>query len=65
MGPFAALERFFERLRTMGLNFTAHPFSDHHDFCAADLAYVGDAILATEKDAKPALEGDWMKEKKK
>jgi tetraacyldisaccharide 4'-kinase len=46
-----APERFFEQLRTLGLNFTAHAFPDHHDFCAADLDYAGDAILTTEKDA--------------
>lgn len=44
-------ERFFEQLRSMDLNFTAHFFPDHHDFCAADLDYAGDAILTTEKDA--------------
>ncbi|MCM2290100.1 MAG: tetraacyldisaccharide 4'-kinase [Sulfuritalea sp.] len=46
-----APERFFEQLRTMGLSFTAHSFPDHHDFCAADLDYAGNAILTTEKDA--------------
>ena len=46
-----APERFFEQLRTMGLNFIAHSFPDHHDFCPADLDYAGDAILTTEKDA--------------
>lgn len=46
-----APERFFEQLRTMGLSFTAHSFPDHHDFCAADLDYAGDALLTTEKDA--------------
>lgn len=46
-----APERFFEQLRSMSLSFTAHSFPDHHDFSAADLAYAGDAILTTEKDA--------------
>ena len=46
-----APQRFFEQLRTMGLNITAHAFPDHHDFCAADIDYAGDAILTTEKDA--------------
>jgi tetraacyldisaccharide 4'-kinase len=46
-----APERFFEQLRSMRLSFAAHSFPDHHDFSAADLDYVGDAILATEKDA--------------
>jgi tetraacyldisaccharide 4'-kinase len=46
-----APERFFEQLQAMGLNFTAHSFADHHDYRSADLAFGGDAILTTEKDA--------------
>ena len=46
-----APQRFFDRLRAMGLHFDEHPFADHHSFCAEDLAFDGDAILATEKDA--------------
>jgi len=46
-----APQRFFDRLTGMGLSFARHPFADHHDFCAEDLAFTGDAILTTEKDA--------------
>ena len=44
-------QRFFDQLSAMGLDFAAHPFADHHNFCADDLAFAGDAILTTEKDA--------------
>ena len=44
-------QRFFDHLTDMGLTFFRHPFADHHDFCAEDLIFAGDAILATEKDA--------------
>ncbi len=44
-------QRFFDHLRSLGLSFTAHAFPDHHDYAAADLNFVGDAILTTEKDA--------------
>ena len=47
----AAPQRFFDQLSGLGLSFAGHPFADHHDFCADDLAFGGDAILATEKDA--------------
>jgi tetraacyldisaccharide 4'-kinase len=43
--------RFFSHLAGMGLEFSPHPFADHHDFCPEDLALAGDAILTTEKDA--------------
>lgn len=46
-----APRRFFDRLDAMGLSCIEHPFADHHDFRAEELAFVGDAILATEKDA--------------
>lgn len=46
-----APQRFFDRLRELGLGFVEHPFADHHRYCAADLAFSGDAILTTEKDA--------------
>lgn len=46
-----APQRFFARLREMGLDFTGHSFADHHDFSADDLAFTGDTILTTEKDA--------------
>jgi tetraacyldisaccharide 4'-kinase len=45
-------ERFFEELERMGLNFTAHPFPDHHRFQPADLDFADcDLVLMTEKDA--------------
>jgi tetraacyldisaccharide 4'-kinase len=45
-------QRFFSQLQALGLEFTAHPFPDHHRFAASDLAYAGsDAVLMTEKDA--------------
>lgn len=46
-----APQRFFDHLRRMGLDFVWHAFPDHHDFRAEDLAFSGDAILTTEKDA--------------
>ena len=47
----AAPQRFFDRLSGMGLSFAEHAFADHHNFLAEELAFAGDAILATEKDA--------------
>jgi tetraacyldisaccharide 4'-kinase len=44
-------QRFFDRLTAMGLSFTGHSFADHHRYCAEDLAFAGDLILTTEKDA--------------
>jgi tetraacyldisaccharide 4'-kinase len=44
-------QRFFDHLTSLGLRFEAHPFPDHHAYTAADLAFDGDAILTTEKDA--------------
>ena len=44
-------QRFFDHLTGLGLRFTAHVFPDHHRYVAADLAFAGDAILTTEKDA--------------
>jgi tetraacyldisaccharide 4'-kinase len=43
--------RFFDQLTAMGLNFSAHPFADHHDYCEDEMQFAGDAILTTEKDA--------------
>lgn len=44
--------RFFDHLRALGLDFTAHPFADHHAYTAQDLTFAGcDALLMTEKDA--------------
>jgi tetraacyldisaccharide 4'-kinase len=45
-------ERFFVHLRALGVEFTGHPFPDHHPFTASDLAFAGaEAVLMTEKDA--------------
>jgi tetraacyldisaccharide 4'-kinase len=35
----------------LGLDFVEHSFPDHHAFVPADLDFVGDAIVTTEKDA--------------
>ncbi|MBV5330831.1 tetraacyldisaccharide 4'-kinase, partial [bacterium] len=44
--------RFFMQLESMGLDFEAHPFPDHHIYSAADLAFAHDGVLLmTEKDA--------------
>jgi tetraacyldisaccharide 4'-kinase len=44
--------RFFAMLETMGLEFTAHAFPDHHAFASSDLDFPDcDAVLMTEKDA--------------
>jgi len=44
--------RFFAQLRTLGIEFTSHPFPDHHPFTAADLEFAGtETVLMTEKDA--------------
>lgn len=43
--------RFFEMLRTAGLDVIEHPFADHHAFLASDLAFGQPGeILMTEKD---------------
>jgi tetraacyldisaccharide 4'-kinase len=44
-------QRFFDHLSALGLSFEAHAFPDHHAYVASDLAFDGDAILTTEKDA--------------
>jgi tetraacyldisaccharide 4'-kinase len=45
-------ERFFEHLRSLGIDATCHAFPDHHRFTPTDLALPGaTAILMTEKDA--------------
>ncbi len=44
--------RFFAQLDAMGLEFEAHPFPDHHNYTASDLAFAHDGVLLmTEKDA--------------
>lgn len=49
-------ERFFQTLRQMGLQFTAHPFPDHHAYQPQDLQFGAEAtILMTEKDAVKCL----------
>jgi tetraacyldisaccharide 4'-kinase len=44
-------QRFFDHLAALGLRFEPHSFPDHHAYVAADLAFDGDGILTTEKDA--------------
>jgi tetraacyldisaccharide 4'-kinase len=45
-------ERFFDLLRSFGLELMPHVFADHHAFTARDLALPGEwPILMTEKDA--------------
>jgi tetraacyldisaccharide 4'-kinase len=44
-------QRFFHQLDVLGLAVETHAFPDHHAFLAAELAFAGDAILTTEKDA--------------
>lgn len=44
-------QRFFDHLTSLGLRFEPHPFPDHHAYTADDLAFDGDAILTTDKDA--------------
>ena len=45
-------ERFFDQLRSLGLEVVPHPFPDHHRFAPEDLVFADAApILMTEKDA--------------
>ena len=45
-------QRFFDHLTGLGLEFSAHPFPDHHRYMAGDLSSIqADAFLMTEKDA--------------
>ena len=45
-------QRFFNHLEQLGIAFTPHPFPDHHQYSASDLAFADcEAILLTEKDA--------------
>jgi tetraacyldisaccharide 4'-kinase len=45
-------QRFFDLVRSLGIDATEHAFADHHAFTAADLAFPGAAaILMTQKDA--------------
>ncbi len=45
-------QRFFESLKSLGLNVIEHPFPDHHKFKLSDLVF-GDSlpVMMTEKDA--------------
>ena len=44
--------RFFLQLDGLGLEFSMHPFPDHRQYCAEDLAFAHDGVLLmTEKDA--------------
>lgn len=44
--------RFFAQLVALGLEFSPHPFPDHHVYQVEDFAFVGDGVLLmTEKDA--------------
>lgn len=45
-------ERFFEQLRSMGLDVVEHPFPDHHGFVPEDLDFApGAPKVLTSKDA--------------
>jgi tetraacyldisaccharide 4'-kinase len=45
-------QRFFLHLQHLGIDFTAHPYPDHHAYRAEELAFPGaEAVLMTEKDA--------------
>ncbi len=45
-------ERFFLRLRELGLDVLEHPFPDHHHFQAVDFDFDDELpVLMTEKDA--------------
>lgn len=44
--------RFFAQLTALGLEFEAHPFTDHHLFSVEDLTFAQNGVLLmTEKDA--------------
>jgi tetraacyldisaccharide 4'-kinase len=48
--------RFFNQLRSAGVDVIEHAFPDHHDFSAHDLQFTDDfEILMTEKDAVKCL----------
>ena len=44
-------QRFFNLLSSMGLNFKAYTFADHHRFRAKDFRFKEKLIIMTEKDA--------------
>lgn len=58
-------ERFFDTLRSLGIDFESHPFPDHYAYRAHDLAFAqGAVLLMTEKDAvkcRPFYRGEaWV-----
>ena len=44
-------QRFFDTLKTLGLEVTPHVFPDHHQYQAGDFKAMNGPILMTEKDA--------------
>ncbi|MBS4096309.1 MAG: tetraacyldisaccharide 4'-kinase [Sulfuricella sp.] len=45
-------QRFFATLRNLGVEFTEHPFPDHHPYQPDDLAFAAtEMVVMTEKDA--------------
>lgn len=45
-------ERFYDTLRTMGIDFQPHSFADHHDYQVNDIDFKDKLpIITTEKDA--------------
>lgn len=45
-------ERFFRQLEALGLEFSRHPFADHHAYARGDFSGFADGVvLMTEKDA--------------
>ena len=50
-------QRFFQMLRSLGLNVIEHPFSDHHKFTQSDFKFVlaDEIVIITEKDMVKCL----------
>lgn len=45
-------DRFFRHLQSLGIEFSPHPFPDHHRYVADDLRRIeADCVLMTQKDA--------------
>ncbi len=44
-------QRFFDQLSSLGLQFEAHAFPDHHAYAQSDVDFPESVILTTEKDA--------------
>ncbi len=54
-------DRFFDSLRSIGLDVVPHPFPDHHAFSPKDLVFESPAVvLMTEKDAVKC--GSWCED---